>query len=229
MRQRVAAAFDRFIDVRQQSDYDIAQLARSLEVSTSRWISAALPAAAGRGSSPCGRRRSRSAISATSARWRPTTWITWSPTTPSFRRRCGRTIRRRSSTCRATRSTTPSGPSRRGGSPGEELGLPQQGFVFCCLNSTYKLTPGTFDGWMRILTRVPDSVLYLLGGSAALEGNLRREAQARGVAAERIIFGRDCPPPSIWLVIARQTCSSIRCHTTRALRPAMRYGPAYRC
>ena len=76
----------------------------------------------------------------------------------------------------------------------QELGLPQHGFVFCCLNSTYKLTPGTFDGWMRILTRTPASVLYLLGGSAALEGNLRREAQARGVAAERIVFGLRLPP-----------------------------------
>ncbi|HUA26908.1 MAG TPA: hypothetical protein VMA54_22450, partial [Steroidobacteraceae bacterium] len=76
----------------------------------------------------------------------------------------------------------------------EELGLPRQGFVFCCLNSTYKLTPDTFDGWMRILTRVPGSVLYLLGGSPALEGNLRREAQARGVAGDRIVFGARLPP-----------------------------------
>ena len=75
-----------------------------------------------------------------------------------------------------------------------ELGLPQRGFVFCCLNSTYKLTPGTFDGWMRILTRVPGSVLYLLGGSAALEVNLRREAQARGVAGDRLVFGARLPP-----------------------------------
>lgn len=76
----------------------------------------------------------------------------------------------------------------------EELGLPPTGFVFSCLNSTYKLTPGTFDGWMRILARVPDSVLYLLGGSETLERNLRREAQARGLAPQRLVFAARLPP-----------------------------------
>ena len=48
---------------------------------------------------------------------------------------------------------------------------------------------------MRILTKVPGSVLHLLGGGAALEGNLRREARARGVAAERVVFGARLPAP----------------------------------
>ncbi|MGH8298722.1 MAG: tetratricopeptide repeat protein [Steroidobacteraceae bacterium] len=77
----------------------------------------------------------------------------------------------------------------------EELGLPPAGFVFCCFNSTYKITPGTFDRWMRILRRAPGSVLFLLGGSATLEGNLRREAQARGIDSHRIVFGARLPAP----------------------------------
>jgi predicted O-linked N-acetylglucosamine transferase (SPINDLY family) len=76
----------------------------------------------------------------------------------------------------------------------EELGLPPTGFVFCCFNAAYKITPDTFAGWMRILGSVPGSVLLLLGGNESLERNLRREAGARQVAADRIVFGARLPP-----------------------------------
>lgn len=69
-----------------------------------------------------------------------------------------------------------------------ELGLPQDGFVFCCFNQSAKITPAIFDVWMRILGAQPGSVLWLLEGSAASSANLRREALRRGVAAERIVF-----------------------------------------
>ena len=69
-----------------------------------------------------------------------------------------------------------------------EAGLPATGFVFCAFSNSYKITPALFDVWMRLLRQVEDSFLWLLGGSAAVENNLRREAQARGVAAERLIF-----------------------------------------
>jgi protein O-GlcNAc transferase len=72
----------------------------------------------------------------------------------------------------------------------EELGLPGRGFIYCCFNNNYKITPWGFDGWMRILRRVEGSVLWLLEDNAAAAGNLRREAQRRGVGAERIIFGQ---------------------------------------
>src|SRR6185437_13743787 len=77
----------------------------------------------------------------------------------------------------------------------EELGLPSTGFVFCCFNGSYKITPSTFDGWMRILMRVPGSVLFLLGGNASREDNLRREARERGVEPDRIVFGAKLPVP----------------------------------
>ncbi len=82
--------------------------------------------------------------------------------------------------------------------PGEaltraELGLPAEGFVFCCFNNGYKVTPDTFDSWMRILAATPGSVLFLLGSFAAAERNLRSEAAARGVAPERLVFGRPLP------------------------------------
>jgi protein O-GlcNAc transferase len=70
----------------------------------------------------------------------------------------------------------------------EGLGLPAQGFVFCCHNSNYKITPVDFDIWMRLLQRVPGSVLWLYKGSEAVVANLRREAEARGVNPERLVF-----------------------------------------
>lgn len=70
-----------------------------------------------------------------------------------------------------------------------ELGLPATGFVFCCFNASYKINPEIFGSWMRILSAVPGSVLFLLGGDAAKERNLRQQASARGVSPERLIFG----------------------------------------
>ena len=69
-----------------------------------------------------------------------------------------------------------------------EAGLPANGFVFCCFNSNHKILPPTFDGWMRILHAVPGSVLWLLEDNPAAARNLRREAQARGIAPERLVF-----------------------------------------
>jgi predicted O-linked N-acetylglucosamine transferase (SPINDLY family) len=69
-----------------------------------------------------------------------------------------------------------------------ELGLPLTGFVFCCFNNSIKITPEVFDCWMRVLKRVPKSVLWLLKDNEAVVENLRREASQRGVAAERLVF-----------------------------------------
>jgi len=66
--------------------------------------------------------------------------------------------------------------------------LPEKGFVFCCFNNNYKFTPGMFDVWMRLLSHVEGSVLWLLGDRSTASSNLRREAELRGVAPERIIF-----------------------------------------
>lgn len=67
-------------------------------------------------------------------------------------------------------------------------GLPEDAFVFCSFNNSYKLNPETFDVWMRLLGQVPGSVLWLLGSSDLMRENLRREAEARGIAADRLVF-----------------------------------------
>lgn len=75
----------------------------------------------------------------------------------------------------------------------EELGLPATGFVFCCFNNNYKITPYTFDTWMRILKRVDGSVLWLSSMNETAASNLKKEAEKRGVNAERIIFAQRVP------------------------------------
>ena len=69
-----------------------------------------------------------------------------------------------------------------------ELGLPDQGFVFCCFNNGYKIFPHVFDIWMRLLKEVEGSVLWLLAELPVAIENLRREAEARGVAGDRLVF-----------------------------------------
>ncbi len=68
-----------------------------------------------------------------------------------------------------------------------EAGLPEDGFVFCCFNNAYKVTPDRFDIWMRVLKEVEGSVLWVLDVDAAAD-NLRKEAELRGVKGNRIVF-----------------------------------------
>jgi predicted O-linked N-acetylglucosamine transferase (SPINDLY family) len=76
-----------------------------------------------------------------------------------------------------------------------ELGLPESGFVFCCFNNNYKITPLGFDGWMRILRQVDGSVLWLLEDSPTAANNLRMHAQQRGVNPDRLVFAQRMPLP----------------------------------
>ncbi len=76
-----------------------------------------------------------------------------------------------------------------------ELGLPTDGFVFCCFNNNFKITPQTFDRWMRILKAVQGSVLWLLEDNPHATRNLKKEAAARGVDPGRLIFGGRLPLP----------------------------------
>lgn len=76
-----------------------------------------------------------------------------------------------------------------------ELGLPEQGFVFCCFNNIYKITPRSFDSWMRMLGQVDGSVLWLLVDNAKATSNLRKEAAARGINSGRLIFAKRMPLP----------------------------------
>jgi protein O-GlcNAc transferase len=75
-------------------------------------------------------------------------------------------------------------PTRR------EQGLPERGFVFACFNNLYKITPDVFDIWMRLLHAIAGSVLWISETNGPAAANLKREAAARGIAPERLIFAR---------------------------------------
>jgi len=69
-----------------------------------------------------------------------------------------------------------------------EVGLPEEGFVFACFNSNYKITPDIFDVWVRILKSVKGSVLWLYKDNEDAERNLRKEARKRGLSPGRLVF-----------------------------------------
>jgi protein O-GlcNAc transferase len=91
-------------------------------------------------------------------------------------------------------------PTRR------QLGLPEDAFVFCSFNNSYKLNPAMFDIWCRLLIARPRSVLWLVADTAEVENNLRREARLRGVDEQRILFADRVPYPEH---LARQVLADL--------------------
>ena len=75
----------------------------------------------------------------------------------------------------------------------KEVGLPEDAFVFCSFNNNYKITPETFDRWMRILQAVEGSVLWILSSNGAAENNLKKMAELRGVDRSRLVFASFVP------------------------------------
>jgi len=77
----------------------------------------------------------------------------------------------------------------------EELGLPNDSFVFCCFNQSSKINPETFDSWCRILNKVDGSVLWLLEDNPLMVDNLKLEAKKRLIDPKRIVFAQKRPQP----------------------------------
>ena len=193
MRTRLVAAFDRFHDARQQSDREVAELMRQwqidIAVDLGGYTSGARPWVLAHRLAPVQAKymgypgtsgsdfidyivADRTVVPPDQERFfsekiialPDTLWVT------------------------DTRQIVGIAPSRA------EAGLPEDGFVFCCFNHNWKITPPLFDIWMRLLDKVEGSVLWLLEGNASIRENLCQEAAARGVAPERLIFaGRTTP------------------------------------
>ena len=87
-----------------------------------------------------------------------------------------------------------------------EYGLPENGFVFCCFNQTFKILPEVFEVWMHLLKQVPSSVLWLLECNRLAKANLIKEAEARGISQTRLIFA---PRVGMGEHMARQTCADL--------------------
>lgn len=186
MRQRLRAAFDRFIDVSGMTDQEVALLARQLEIDIAVDL---------KGLTQDARPRvfaMRAAPAQVSFLGYPMTmgapymdYLVADRTVIADPAHYTEKILFMPHSYQAndnTRVISPAAPSRA------ELGLPERGFVFCCFNISYKITPQVFDVWMRLLAAIDDSVLWLIDGGAAAVRNLRREAQARGVAPARLVF-----------------------------------------
>ncbi|WP_259992022.1 hypothetical protein [Leisingera sp. M658] len=80
------------------------------------------------------------------------------------------------------RSASANNPSR------SDVGLPEDAFVFCSFNSPYKVSPEEFDIWMKLLKKVPGSVLWFYCNESEAQKNIVKEAKKRGVSADRIVF-----------------------------------------
>jgi protein O-GlcNAc transferase len=99
-----------------------------------------------------------------------------------------------------------------------EEGLPERGFVFCAFHRHEKIDPAAFRSWLRILSALPGSVLWLQQGPG--EANLRRHAREAGIDPARLVFARHRDHPEH---LARQRLADLfldtRCwnaHTTGA-------------
>jgi predicted O-linked N-acetylglucosamine transferase (SPINDLY family) len=93
----------------------------------------------------------------------------------------------------------------------DDVGLPRDGFVFCSFNNSYKLAPAIFELWMRLLQTAEGSVLWLAEANPDMAANLRREAQRCGIDPSRIVFA-----PHVPLVkhMARQRLADLFLDTT---------------
>jgi predicted O-linked N-acetylglucosamine transferase (SPINDLY family) len=85
-------------------------------------------------------------------------------------------------------------------------GLPEDQFVFCSFNNNFKFTPEVFGAWMRILQQVPRSVLWLLADNDTARENMLRQADAAGVARDRLLFAPRVAPPEY---LARFQCADL--------------------
>lgn len=188
MRQRLTAAFDRFEDVRGISDAEVARMLRERE------IDIAIDLKGYTADTRCGILAYRPCPVQVSYLGYPGTlgaafidYIVADPVVippgaePFYTEQVVRLPDSYQPNDR-TRRIADSTPPRSG------HGLPETGFVFCCFNSNYKITPAVFDIWMRLLHRVPGSVLWLLEGNGEAAANLRREAARRGIDPARLVF-----------------------------------------
>jgi protein O-GlcNAc transferase len=189
MRTRLAAAFDRFIDVRSQSDEDIAKLLRTLEVDIAVDL---MGYTAGARTAILA---DRSAPIQVSYLGYPGTmgadfmdYVIADPTLIPFAHRKNYLEK----IAYLPNSYMPNDDLKRTISERiferSEFGLPKDGFVFCCFNNSYKLSPDIFDRWARILKAVEGSVLWLSATNPRAMTNLKKEISNRGIHPDRLVF-----------------------------------------
>jgi predicted O-linked N-acetylglucosamine transferase (SPINDLY family) len=193
MRLRVSAAMDRFLDVRSKSDREIARLSRELEVDI------AVDLMGFTDSSRTGIFAERAAptqvsnlgyVGSMGAPYIDYLIADHTVVPPASQQHYSEKIVNMPDCYQANDSRRV--PSTTLYARAAE-GLPEHGFVYCCFNNTLKITPATFDLWMRILHQVEGSVLWLLESNPWAADNLRKQAARRGVSPDRLVFAARLP------------------------------------
>jgi predicted O-linked N-acetylglucosamine transferase (SPINDLY family) len=192
MRMRLERAFDRFIDVSEMSDWDVAQAARRLKIDIAVDLGGFTEFARAKVFAMRAAPLQMSYIGYLGTMGAPyMDYLLADPTIipPEQRPHYSEKIVYLPSyqVNDSTRAPVDRALARA------ELGLPATGFIYSSFNSNYKITPGTFDMWMRILARVDGSLLFLYSGNDTARRNLHREAAARGVDPARVVFGKYIP------------------------------------
>ncbi len=75
-----------------------------------------------------------------------------------------------------------------------EEGLPDEGFVFCCVSHHYKITEEIWGGWCRIVAQVPGAVLWLVDDNPESRAALTARWLAAGLGPDRLIFAPRVDP-----------------------------------
>jgi len=193
-RARFETAFDRFIDVREKNDDEVAQLLREMEIDILVDLNGYTGDARTR---ILARRPAPVQVNylgypgTMGAHYIDYIIADHTVITPVDEQYYSEKIAYLPDTYQANDSRRPepsSAPSRT------EAGLPETGFVFTSFNNTYKISPDVFSVWMRLLSSVEGSVLWLLEDNPFAAENLRREAVARGVNPDRLIFALRTTP-----------------------------------
>ena len=205
MRARLEAAFDRFIDVRNSSDSEVAELLHEREidlvVDLKGYTADGRPGILARRPAPV--QAHYLGYPGTMAADYVDYIIADKIVIPDeHRRHYTERIAYLPDTyqCNDSKRAIARVPRRR------EAGLQEDAFVFCCFNNGYKFSPEIFDVWMRLLQRVDNSVLWLLQDNSAAMRNLCREADARGVSPERLVFAARLAPEEH---LARQSLADL--------------------
>ena len=73
--------------------------------------------------------------------------------------------------------------------------LPDDAVVYCSFNQPYKFSPETLEAWAQILKAVEGSVLWLMGRNETIEKRFLELLQSKGIAPERVIYAKSLPRP----------------------------------
>lgn len=193
IRHRLEAAFEHFVDIKDLSIEDTVRRIRMDEIDVlvdlSGWTSEARPEALAQRCAPV--QINWLGYAGTMGDTRLADYVLGDPVvTPLGDSQCYSEQIVQLPNCYLPADTTvlPAPPPTR-----EAEGLPDDAFIFCSHNNSYKYNPAVFDLWSSILRNAPGSVLWLSRANETVVGHLRNEIEVRGIAGNRLVFARRVP------------------------------------